>query len=179
MQQNLTVLESVRRVDLLLVAGVQGSGKTTVTLNQFRDRVRVNLDEIRRFYQRMTSGRDWSSDDWNPAIEPVFRKIEEDLLRYNLQAGHPLVVDNTSISRKSRAFYRTLTRELGKTIGIIFFDVPLETCLHRNQHRSARVPEPVLHEFWTNREMPAADEGFDVLHIVENAQPLLVNELAA
>jgi predicted kinase len=159
-------VQSVRGLDLVLVAGVQGSGKTTITKELFRDRVRVNLDEIRFFYKRMTTGGEWTNHDWRPAIEPLFRKIEDDCLRFNLTAGTPVVVDNTNLSRKSRAHYTGIARSLGRSIGLIFLDVPLETCLSRNRGRAMRVPEPVVEEFYTSRELPGEDEGFDVLRIV-------------
>lgn len=157
---------SVRGIDLVLVAGVQGSGKTTLTKDLFRDRVRVNLDEIRFFYKRMTTGGEWGNHDWRPAIEPLFRKIEEDCLRFNLAQGQPVVVDNTNTSRRSRAHYVGIARSLGRSVGLLFLDLPLDTCLVRNRGRSVRVPEPVVEEFFTSRELPAGDEGFDVLRIV-------------
>lgn len=159
-------VDSVRDLDLVLVAGVQGSGKTTLTTQLFRDRVRINLDEIRFFYKRMTTGTEWRNDDWRPAIEPLFRKIEEDCLRFNLQSGQRVVVDNTNISRRSRAHYCSIAKTLGKTVGLLFLDLPLETCLTRNRGRPVKVPEPVLEEFFTVRELPSADEGFDVLRMV-------------
>jgi len=160
------LLESVRALDLVLVAGVQGSGKTTLTTDLFRDRVRVNLDEIRFFYKRMTTGHEWRNDDWRPAVEPLFRKIEEDVLRFNLQAGQRTVVDNTNISKRSRAHYLSIAKSLGKTVGLIYLDLPLDTCLTRNRGRRVIVPEPVISEFFQMRELPDADEGFDRLHVV-------------
>lgn len=159
-------LDAVRDVDLVLVAGVQGSGKTTLTRHGFTDRVRVNLDEIRNFYKRMTVGGEWRSDDWRPAMEPLYRQIEDDCLRFNLTAGHRVVCDNTNISRRNRAHYLSMARALKKTIGILFLDLPLDTCLDRNRHRSAFVPEPVIAEFFQMREMPSADEGFDAVHVI-------------
>lgn len=159
-------LDAVRDVDLVLVAGVQGSGKTTLTRAGFTDRVRVNLDEIRHFYKRMTVGGDWRSDDWRPAMEPLYRQIEDDCLRFNLTAGNRVVCDNTNITRKSRAHYLAMARALKKSIAILFLDQPLDTCLDRNRHRAAYVPEPVINEFFQMREMPSVDEGFDALHIV-------------
>ena len=172
------LVDSVRELDLVLVAGVQGSGKTTITTGLFRDRVRVNLDEIRFFYKRMTTGGVWTSDDWRPAIEPLFRKIEDDVLRFNLQSGQRVVVDNTNISRKSRAHYLALAKALGKSIGLIFLDLPLDTCLTRNRSRSAFVPEPVIAEFFQMREMPDADEGFDRLHVVDARPPAFAAQSA-
>ena len=163
------LLNSVRDLDLVLVAGVQGSGKTTLTTAEFRDRVRVNLDEIRFFYKRMTTGQTWKSDDWRPAMEPLFRKIEDEVLRFNLHAGNRVVVDNTNISRRSRAHYLALGKTLGKSVGLIFLDLPLDTCLTRNRGRSAVVPEPVIAEFYQMREMPGDDEGFDRVHVMDAA----------
>ena len=160
------LLESVRDLDLVLVAGVQGSGKTTLTTGGFRDRVRVNLDEIRYSYKRMTTGREWRNDDYRPGLEPLFRQIEDDCLRFNLRAGNRLVVDNTNVSRKSRAHYLALARSMERSVGLIFLDLPLTTCLERNRGRTAHVPEPVIAEFYQNREMPSADEGFDRVHVV-------------
>ena len=159
-------VECVRELDLVLVAGVQGSGKTTLTVDRFRDRVRVNLDEIRFFYKRMTTGSEWRNDDWRPAMEPLFRTIEDELLRFNLSQGNRVVVDNTNVSRRSRAHYYRLAREMGKSVGLLYLDLPLETCIDRNRDRRVKVPEPVIQEFFEMRELPAPDEGFDVLRIV-------------
>jgi predicted kinase len=159
-------IDAVRPLDLVLIAGVQGSGKTTFALEHFRQRIRVNLDEIRRFYRRMTAGAEWTSQDWNPGIEPLFRQIEEQVIRHNLGEGMHVVVDNTNISRRSRAHYLGLAHELGRTVGVIFLDLPLDVCLRHNGQRSARVPDPVLREFHSGREMPARDEGFDYLRVV-------------
>lgn len=158
--------ERVRHCDLVLVAGVQGSGKTTITLDRFRERVRVNLDEIRFFYKRMTTGTDWSNQDWHPAIEPLFVKIEEDLVRFNLSQGRPVVVDNTNITRRTRSHYQQIARSLGRSIGLIFIDMALDACIVQNRRRRRSVPDHVLHEFYVNRELPTADEGFDYLEIV-------------
>lgn len=159
-------VESVRELDLVLVAGVQGSGKTTLTLGRFSDRVRINLDEIRYFYKRMTTGVDWRNDDYRPGTEPLFRSIEDDCLRFNLRAGNRIVVDNTNVSRRHRAHYLALARTMRKSIGLVYLDLPLDTCLSRNRARSAYVPEPVITEFFQMRELPTVDEGFDQLHLV-------------
>lgn len=153
-------------LDLLLVAGVQGSGKTLLAQTVFSDRMRVNLDEIRFFYRQMTAGKPFTSSDWTPRLEPLFSEIEERIIRWNLCEGHRLVVDNTNVVRRTRSHYRRIARDLGKTAGVVFLDLPVEVCLLHNGSRRLVVPEAVVRAFHARREAPTPDEGFDYHRIV-------------
>lgn len=158
-------------VDVLLVAGIQGSGKSTLTTARFRDRCRTNLDEVRYFHRRLTSGQPWRPSDWNREFEPLILVLEEQIIRFHLQRGTRVVIDNTNCTRESRQHYVRIARELGKTIGIIYLDPKLDLCLTRNEARPVTVPEDVIQAFHERKELPDASEGFDRLLVME--QPIL------
>lgn len=161
------VYSEIEDVDVLLVAGIQGSGKSTLTTARFKDRCRTNLDEVRYFHRRLTTGQAWRPTDWNREYEPLIVEIEEKILRFNLQKGARVVVDNTNCTRESRAHYVRIAKELGKSIGIIYLDPKLDLCLTRNEARPITVPENVIQAFHERKEIPEASEGFDRVLILE------------
>lgn len=159
-------------VDLLLIGGPQGSGKSSLATHWFRDRKRVNRDAIRAGLLEMTTGRKWSAKEWTPEVEPLLTEIEMAVIRHELSRGHQVVVDNTHILATHRAPYIELARELGKTTGCIFLALPLETCMERNRKRSRTIPEHVLADFHSQMEVPSPEEGLDFLQVSERSFPL-------
>jgi len=159
--------EGSESVDLLLISGVQGTGKSTLATRHFRDRVRANLDDVRYFYRHMTSGQSWKPTDWRRDLEPLIVSLEERIIRFNLEQGNRMVVDNTNITRESRAHYARLCQELGRSIGIIFLDLPLDYCLTKNVSRPISVPDQIVKIFHSRRELPSFDEGFDFIRVIE------------
>lgn len=155
-------------VDLLLVGGPQGAGKSSLATRWFRDRRRVNRDEIRAFHRRLTTGRDWRTGDWNQSIEPLITTIEMAVIRHELAAGNQVVVDNTLINEELRAPYIALAKELGKSIGCLFLALPLELCRTRNQARDLTVPDQVLLEFHQSMTPPSLAEGLDCVRVMNH-----------
>lgn len=164
-------------VDMLLIGGLQGSGKSSLATRAFKDRRRVNRDEIRAFHKRLTCGAEWSAGDWSRDLEPLVTTIEDALIRHELRAGRRLVIDNTLIHERLRAPYVALAREAGRSVGCLFLDVPLEICLARNRARVSPVPEAVVRDFHAARRMPVIAEGFDFVKVV--ADPAAIAEVLA
>ncbi len=52
-----------------------------------------------------------------------------------------------------------------RTIGVVFLDTPMATCLARNRQKADPVPERVIAELAAALELPDAGEGFDQLMI--------------
>lgn len=159
-------------VDILLIGGPQGSGKSSLATSWFRDRKRINRDEIRRFYLKMTTGKDWEASDWTPTMEPLVTEIEMAVLRKELGDGHRVVIDNTIIREDLRRPYIDLAEELGKTVGCLFLALPLDWCREKNQSRHFAIPDHVLCDYYTSMSLPRATEGFDMVQIFNQAPPL-------
>jgi predicted kinase len=159
--------DSLQNVDILLIGGLQGSGKSSLATSFFPNRRRVNRDEIRAFHTRMTRSRDWRPEDWSARVEPMVSAIEMAILRYELEHDRSVVIDNTVITEELRAPYVALARQLGKTVGCLFLHLPLEFCKQQNRQRDRQVPEEVLDHFHSSLELPRDAEGLDVVKVVD------------
>src|SRR5271168_4617278 len=83
------------------------------------------------------------------------------LIRQRIAAGRAVTyVDATHLTRWERRPYVRLARKYGCKLEAIFFDVPVETCIRRNNRRSRVVPEEVIRRMAGLMEAPAVGEGF-------------------
>ena len=127
-----------------------GSGKTT-----YLARLGVNAissDEIRRLL---------ADDPSEQSIHArVFATIRY-LIRQRIAVGRSATyVDATHLTRWERRPYVQLARRYGCTLEALYFDVPVEICIHRNRKRRRIVPDEAIHEMARRLEPPAKQEGF-------------------
>jgi len=152
--------------DIVLVCGNYNSGKTTIAKKYFGQRMRINRNEIRRFLKHMSShGEKWTPSDYNAETGPLVKHIEFAVMRDFLGRNKKIVIDNTSLTRESRKRYLVEAKNLKKTIGCLFVQVPIEELISRNRTRSEeeRVPERVLVDLYSKTEPPTSAEGFAVV----------------
>lgn len=158
---------SIDTCDLILICGIPASGKTYLTQHRYCDRIRLNRDDIRFSHKRMIScGQTWTQSDFDLGLEKIFSDYEMKLLRYHLQKGQKIVVDNTNVTQTRRKPYIEVAKTLGKTLGILFLNSPIELCLARNRNRANVIPESIVRKYNDDIELPQIDEGFDVVEII-------------
>ncbi len=89
------------------------------------------------------------------------------LLRARLIARMPWnYVDATNLSPRERRQWIHMARGLGYEVHAVFFDVPLEVCLERNQRRERVVPEDALRRMAAKLRPPTFEEGFSKIVVV-------------
>jgi predicted kinase len=89
------------------------------------------------------------------------------LLRARLIAGMPWnYIDATNLSPKERHGWIKMAREFGYEVHAVFFNVPLEVCLERNQKRARMVPQDVMQRMANKLRPPAFEEGFSKIIMV-------------
>ena len=102
-----------------------------------------------------------------------------DLLRLRLDLGRPVsYVDATNFRREFRVPFLEIARERGCEIEALFFDVPLEVCLARNEARGRQVPEDVLRAMAERLEPPTIEEGFSRIVVIGEQGETLRQERA-
>lgn len=135
--------------ELVLLVGLQGSGKTTYYHEHFAaTHVHVSRD-------RMPTAR-------NRDVRQL-QQIEE-----ALAAGRSVVVDNTNPSAADRAPIIELGRRHNARVIAVYLEPHVPTSLMRNRAREgkARVPDVAIFVTKKKLEAPSVEEGFDEVRVV-------------
>lgn len=135
---------------IVIAVGLPGSGKSTWFAEQgvtplSSDQMRVLL----------------SGDEDNQQIhQEVFEAVRA-LLELRLRIKQPVsYVDATHLKRVYRLPYFALAKKYGAAVEVLWFDVPLATCLSRNRERDRQVATDVMEAMAAEMEPPSMDEGF-------------------
>jgi predicted kinase len=141
---------------VVLSIGLPGSGKSTWfkrhnILPLSSDMVRILLfDEVaEQRYQDL-----------------VFSTLRT-MLRARLLARRPWnYLDATNLSPHERRSWIKLAHDFGYEAHAVFFDVPPEVCMERNQRRDRNVPEDVMQRMANKLRPPKFEEGFAKITVV-------------
>ena len=141
---------------VVLAIGLPGSGKTT----WFRRR---GVTPLSSDMLRSVLFDDVEEQRYQGLVFSTLRS----LLRARLIARMPWnYVDATNLSPRERRQWIHMARGLGYEVHAVFFDVPLEVCLERNQRRERVVPEDALRRMAAKLRPPTFEEGFTKVVVV-------------
>jgi len=133
-------------MDLIILIGLQGSGKTTF----YRTHLAATHEHV---------SKDSLRNNKNPSRRQA--QLIEDALR----ARRSVVVDNTNPTVEQRAALINLGREYGAQIIGYYFALQAQRSLERNRQREgkARVPDVAIYATLKKLARPSYAEGFDQL----------------
>ncbi|MDH5681083.1 MAG: ATP-binding protein [Spirochaetota bacterium] len=164
-------IDEFHDLDIVILCGLPASGKTHIARKLFQDtdRMRINRGGLRKALYTMTHfGDEWKESYFNNDDEVLVKHVERRILEHYLQNKRKVLIDNTSVTKVSRKTYITVAKKMNRSIGVIFVNSPVEKCMERNRAREDKLPEMVISNLNTNKEMPTTDEGFDLIHSVNN-----------
>lgn len=148
---------------VVLAIGLPGSGKTT----WFKRRgvTPLSSDMLRSIlFDDITEQR------YQGLVFSTLRS----LLRARLIAKMPWnYVDATNLSPHERRQWIKMARSFGFEVQAVFFDVPIEVCLDRNQRRERTVNEETMRKMAERLRPPSFKEGFSKITVVrvKNSSP--------
>lgn len=133
-------------MDLILLIGIQATGKSTFYHQQFRDtHIRINLDMLKT------------------------RHREDILLGACLDAKLSCVIDNTEVRRVDRQYYFERAQYHRCRVIGYYFQSNLADALKRNRDRlsSKPIPDKAIISTSKRLELPSYQEGFHKLYYVK------------
>jgi predicted kinase len=93
------------------------------------------------------------------------------MLKARLIARRPMnYVDATNLSPHERSGWIKLAKDYGYEVQAVFFDVPVDVCLARNQRRDRKVPEDAMRRMAGKLKLPTFEEGFSKITVVKVKQ---------
>jgi predicted kinase len=96
----------------------------------------------------------------------VFSNLRS-MLKARLIARRPLnYVDATNLTPQERHGWIKLAKDFQYDVQAVYFDVPLELCLERNQKRTRVVAEDVVKRLSAKLKPPTFEEGFTKITVV-------------
>ena len=155
---------------LWILCGIPGSGKSTwaesyikefnTTYNNY---IRVSRDEIR--FELLDDNDDYFKHE-NLVWDIFIRHIRAGIVQYD-----NVIADATHLDERSRnKLIKELNLHDSVKINCVFFDVPVEVCLERNNKRAgwARVPASVIRRMAVQLVKPTFNERYryDKIYIV-------------
>ncbi|MFW9879122.1 MAG: AAA family ATPase [Candidatus Thorarchaeota archaeon] len=143
-------------MECIILTGLQASGKSAFYVQKFvHTHVRINLDMLRT------------------------RNRERQLIQACLGTKTKFVVDNTNVTKESRAKYIELAKSANFAVHGYYLDVPLQRCLELNGSRGSSVPPVAIVSAYKKLHVPTKEEGFDQLFFVTNSEEgFIIEELS-
>lgn len=143
--------EKIRDFQIYVLCGVPGSGKSTWAQKHMREKPIVSRDEIR--FNIIKDEEDYFSHETE-----VFSTFINSIVDACKSFGC-CIVDATHISKTSRhKLFRALDEQIKDRYDttIVYFNVPLGTCLQRNKLRNGRalVPEQAIYSMHSRLTEP-------------------------
>ena len=151
-----TVAPRVPKGSVILAIGLPGSGKSS----WFK---RHKITPLSSDMLRTLLFDDPTEQRFQDLIFSNLRSM----LKARLIARRPLnYVDATNLTPHERQSWVKLGHDYGYEVQAVFFDVPLEVCLERNQRRERVVAEDVMRRMSAKLKPPTFEEGFSKITMV-------------
>ena len=140
--------------ELIILQGIQGSGKTTWAKNWVNEdsehRVRFNRDDVLNMLDKY----------WVPNRESFINTIYESFLNQAMLEGYDIVLDDMNFNQKTLTEIKETVEEFNKWISLspvdlhydikyqTFFDTSLEECIARDAKRENPIREEVIRNIY-------------------------------
>ena len=154
--ENLMTLKKFSNKTLILTVGIPASGKDTYIVKNNYTNIPVVSRDVIRFQMLASNKGDYFSKEKEVWKEYVYQ------IQCYLNNNSSVIADATHINEASRNKLLNALNLDGTDINIIYFDVPMATCLERNVKRTglARVPDEAIQRMAHQLTKPTFNEKY-------------------
>lgn len=134
---------------IILTRGIQGSGKSTwakeYVSEKPEERIRFNNDDIRNMLGKY----------WVPSREGVVKHLKKEFMKYAMDNGYDIVLDNMNLNQKEVAWVEGVIKDHNRNafnenckyeMEFKDFFIPVEECILRDKQRPNPIGEKVIRE---------------------------------
>lgn len=153
-------------LELIVMVGVPGSGKTTYAKKHYPSYMRVNNDDNARLHFGV---------NFDPRLREPLENLERIIILGNFELSNSVVADSTNINEAAREKYLRYAYEFSeenpwsrvKTIAV-YIPLDLDEANARNNERNekARIPLGIIERYFNKLAPPTKEEGFDEVIVV-------------
>ena len=164
-------LEKFKTYNIVLLCGLYGAGKTEFANTYFKGSglYRVSRLELRKLMYEMTHfGESWEAEKFNEEDDVLAKHVERKVVVHFLQIKRNVLIINTFMTKKSRQRFVNIAKETKKTIGAIFLDAPLDVCIAQSKRLNTAIPENVIRQLHSRKELPTKLEGYNDVLIIND-----------
>lgn len=153
---SVTIAPRAPKGSVILAIGLPGSGKSSW----------FKRHKITPLSSDMLRGLLFDDPTEQRFQDLIFSNLRS-MLKARLIARRPVnYVDATNLTPHERQSWVKLGHDYGYEVQAVFFDVPLEVCLERNQRRERVVAEDVMRRMSAKLKPPTFEEGFSKITVV-------------
>lgn len=138
--------------EVIMLAGLPGTGKDTYIKNNYPNMPVVCLDQIRIEKKISPLGNQGE-------VAQVAKEKARELLRKK----QPFIWNATSLNEQLRSTIISLLEQYGARVKIIFLETDYQEQLKRNSSRKAEVPMEAIEKMLSKLEIPESHEAQDVI----------------
>lgn len=158
-------------MELIMLIGIPGSGKSTVAERYAEEGYRVHSsDAIRALL--------YGNEVIQGKASEVFQNLMQNVLK-DLRNGHSCVIDATNLSRKRRIAMMNSLSKLAERKTCVMLLTPPDDCQERNSRRHRNVPPDQIRDMLCSFETPYYYEGWDSIDAITGGTPYLFPREAA
>ena len=147
---------------LFVTIGLPASGKSTWAKDcqdqDFKNIIIVSTDRIRAHLY----GDERIQGDGNDVFDRAYS-----ILKVVGENGYNAIFDATNLMKKYRKRIFKELREFYDHIFAVYFDVPTQECIERDEKRERKVGEDVIMNMATRLYPPEKDEGWDWIFTID------------